>query len=189
MTGFRQSHGGCTAKPIGVFVPDGRRLLTAAFFVYEPPSVLTYHEIMATSLVRDGWLPRVAITDIWVDDVASRSGGRALWGIPKDLAVFAVEPHRTYAAAADGQPVAGVQVDRVLMLPGRLPLTFGVSQDRTLSTKPGPGRLRSPVRGTARVGVARARWEIDADGPLGFLAGRRPLVTLALRDFAITFGS
>jgi len=31
--------------------------------------------------------------------------------------------------------------------------------------------------------TAARRWA------LGFLAGRRPLVTLALRDFAITFGS
>ncbi len=67
--------------------------------------------------------------------VIAVAGGRC-GGFTKDLAVFAVEPHRPYAAAAGGQPVAGVQVDRVLMLPGRLPLTFGVSQDRTLSTKP-----------------------------------------------------
>lgn len=156
----------------------GRAIVSAAFFVYEEPSPLTYDEIMATVLVRDRWRLRVSITHIWVDSPASRDGGRELWAIPKDLADFEVSPHFSYAA----QGIGALSVGRVRRLPWRLPIGFGIAQDRAGTL------VDSPVTGRIRVGTARARWSFDADGPLGYLAGRRPLATLAARPFHIVFG-
>jgi hypothetical protein len=133
-------------RPVTLF---GRGIVGAAFFVYEEPSPLTYHEIMATVLVRQGWRLRVSITHIWVDSPASRDGGRDLWAIPKDLAVFDVVSHASYVARGIGS----LGVGRVL-----------------------------------RVGHAAARWSFETDGPLGFLHGRRPLLTLAMRPFRLLFG-
>ncbi|QGG41735.1 acetoacetate decarboxylase [Aeromicrobium yanjiei] len=162
-------------RPITVL---GRGIVSAAFFVYERPSPLTYDEIMSTVLVRQGWRPRVSITHIWVDSAASRDGGRELWAIPKELADFDVEPHHAY----DAHGIGTLTVPRVRHLPFRLPLGFTIAQDRA-------GTLQvSPVRGRVRLGVTRGRWSFAAGGPVGFLAGRRPLLTLAARPFRLIFG-
>jgi hypothetical protein len=161
--------------PITIF---GRGIVSAAFFVYEQPSPLTYDEIMSTVLVREGWRLRVSITHIWVNSADSRDGGRELWAIPKDLADFQVLPHHTYVA----EGIGALTLRTVRRLPWRLPLAFQIAQDRA-------GTLQvSPVAGRARLGIAGARWSFASDGPIGFLAGRRPLLTLAVRPFALMFG-
>src|SRR4051794_26745003 len=68
-------------------VPLGRHALVGAAWVrYEPGGVLHYQELLSAVLVHERGRPRVTVTEIWVDSTASRDGGRALWGIPKDLA-------------------------------------------------------------------------------------------------------
>jgi hypothetical protein len=156
----------------------GRAIVCAAFFVYEEPSPLTYDEIMATVLVREGWRPRVSITHIWVNSVASRDGGRRLWAIPKDLADFDVARHSSYAA----QGIGSLAVRRSRRLPWWLPVGFRIAQDRAGTL------LVSPVTGRIRLGLATARWSLAGDGPLAFLNGRRPLLMLACRPFHLLFG-
>lgn len=156
----------------------GRTIVSAAFFRYDEPSPLTYDEIMSTVLVRHGWRPRVSITHIWVDSEASRDGGRALWAIPKDLAAFERQSHRSYAATGIGS----LDVRRVRRLPFRVPVGFRLAQARD-------GELVvSPVRGQVRLGVVQGSWAFDPTGPLDFLTNRRPLLTLTLRPFHLTFG-
>ncbi len=46
----------------------------------------------------------------------------------------------------------------------------------------------SQVKGRARLGLVRGAWSFEPDGPLGFLAGRRPLLSLALHPFRLVFG-
>jgi hypothetical protein len=164
-----------TVRTVTVF---GRAIVYAAFFVYEEPSPLTYHEIMATVLVREGWRLRVSITHIWVDSVASRDGGRRLWAIPKELAEFEVARHASYAA----QGIGSLTVRPVRRLPWQLPLGFRIAQDRAGTL------LVSPVSARIRWGRASARWSLADDGPLSFLAGRKPCVTLACRPFHLLFG-
>ncbi|AXT85364.1 acetoacetate decarboxylase [Aeromicrobium sp. A1-2] len=156
----------------------GRAIVAAAFFVYEEPSPLTYDEIMTTVLVRQGWRPRVSITHIWVNSPASRDGGRDLWAIPKDLADFEVAPHSSYAA----QGIGSLTIGRVRRLPWAIPSGFRIAQDRDGSL------LVSRVTGRIRLGAGHGRWSFAADGPLGFLAGRKPLLTLAAKPFRLIFG-
>lgn len=163
-------------RTIGLF---GRALVGAAFFRYDEPSPLTYDEIMSTVLVRDGLRPRVSITHIWVDSVPSRDGGRALWAIPKDLAEFDRESHRSYVARGIGS----LEVRGEHRLPFALPLGFRTAQDRDGTL------VVSPVRGRASLGLVRGIWTFDPDGALGFLAGRRPLLSLSLHRFRLIFGS
>ncbi len=163
------------SKPVTIF---GRGIVGAAFFVYEKPSPLTYEEIMATVLVRHGWRLRVSITHIWVNSPASRDGGRELWAIPKELADFDVTPHDSYSARGIGSLTLG----RVRRLPWQLPAGFRIAQNRS-------GSLQiSPVAGRMRIGLGPARWTFAADGPLVFLHGRRPLLTLAVHPFRLLFG-
>lgn len=167
-------------KAITVF---GRGLVAAAFFVYEEPSPLTYNEIMSTVLVRKGWRPLVSITKIWVDSEASRDGGRELWAIPKDLADFAVNPHTSYVGADGHTSIGSLVVHGAKALPLKLPVGFKVAQNRA-------GELvLTSVKGRGRIGIAKVRWTFNPDGPIGFLAGRRPLLTLVLRPFKVVFGN
>lgn len=163
-------------KAVTIF---GRVIVCAAFFVYEEPSPLTYDEIMSTVLVRDRWRLRVSITHIWVNSPASRDGGRELWAIPKDLADFDVGQHASYAA----QGIGSLMVNRVRRLPFRVPLRFTTAQDRNGDL------LVTPVSGAIRAGLAKSRWSFAADGPIGFLAGRKPLLTWAAKPFHLIFGN
>lgn len=167
-------------KPITIF---GRGIVAAAWFVYEEPSPLIYNEVMGTLLVRKGWRPLVSITDMWVDSVASRDGGRALWGIPKELAEFELEPHASYEAVTDGVRIGSLDVVKSRQLPIVVPVGFSCGQDRA-------GRLLiTKVRGKGRFALFQGRWTFAVRGPLGYLNGRKPLLSLAARSATVTLGS
>jgi hypothetical protein len=164
----------------------GRAVVGTAWVRYEPGGTLHYRELLSSVLVLDRGRPRVSITEIWVDSAASRDGGRALWGIPKDLAELAVDPVVAGAvrvSAAAGRSIAAGVVRRGWTLPGRPPFAFSVVQALGTTVH------RTRVRGRAGLGRGAAGWRADPAGPLGYLAGRRPLLTLAVTDFALTFGT
>jgi hypothetical protein len=280
----------------------GSGLVGAAWVDYQPGGTLEYRELLAAVLTRHRGRPVVTISHIWVDSETSRDGGRALWGIPKDLATLtftpdhftattptatnpgatnppatgpaatnagardsavadssatdplateaavadsgATDPGATDAAGADvraanpvamgpaapgpaaagpaaagpaatdagamdlaamdlggadlatgastvddsavdGSAVEGIASATVVLgmrLPGRWPIRFRVAQ--TLDGR----TIVSPIRVTAGIRRASAQWTVATSGPLGFLAGRRPTLTLALTDFRMLFG-
>lgn len=167
-------------KPISIF---GRAIVSMAFFVYEEPSPLTYHEVMATRLVRRGLRPCVNILHIWVDSEASRDGGRALWAIPKDLADFEVTPGVSYDAHTDTTTIGSLRVGRITTLPLRVPFAFRIAQERENAS------LLTRVRARGGIGLATARWSFNPDGPLGYLAGQKRLATISLKPLRLVFGS
>jgi hypothetical protein len=167
---------GCRPVRIGRYGVVG-----AVWVDYEPGGVLSYRELMTTLLVRRGWRLLPTITHIWVDSEPSRAGGRALWGIPKELASFEFAAGRFAARDEKGALAVGTSRRR-LSLPGRLPVRFAVVQELARRAKV------SPVRSRARVELAAASFTADPAGPLAFLAGRRPLASFALRDFRMRFG-
>lgn len=153
----------------------GRAFIGAAWVDYQPGGDMAYHELLAAVLMRQRLAIRMTITHIWVDSADSRDGARKLWGIPKEMARFTFSPQSVAAheiASATVRPRRGV----------RMPIRFRVTQ--ALDGRP----LTSPVRATASCGPARVVWQIDPAGPLGFLAGRRPLFSLAANDFHMRFG-
>ncbi|MET7302441.1 acetoacetate decarboxylase family protein [Embleya sp. NPDC005575] len=169
-------------KPV---VIAGRHLIGAAWVVYEPGGVLAYRELLVVLLVREGPRLRAHIGDIWVDDAVARDGGRALWGIPKDMARIDIrqDPHgRVNARAETTHRIARAEFTPRLRIPGRWSLAGRIVQ--TLDGRPKTSRAR--VRTALR--LASARWEFPVDGPLGRLSGRHPLMSLSLRNFRLRFG-
>jgi len=175
-------------------VPFGRHALVGAAWVrYEPGGVLHYRELLSAVLVHEGRRPRVSITEIWVDSVESRDGGRALWGIPKDLAELElrISPGGGLVAAASTgpepgdrpAPIGSASFRRGLRLPGRWPTPLSVAQAL------GGSVVRTRVRGGAGLRLGGATWRVEAGGPLGCLAGRRPLLSVTLADFRLRFGA
>lgn len=159
---------------------------------YQPGSPLTYHELLVARAVGKGRSKRVSITDIWVDSVGSRDGGRALWSIPKDLATFAHCERRwgpsaraDWSVAVEGRPVVRARFADLSRLAPRLPFRGGTWQppvDEHL------GPVTADLRGSSRALPCWGTWEFDASGSLGWLAGRRPVLSARMADFAMSFG-
>lgn len=184
------------ARQAGLHTGAGRghALLALAWIVYGPGGDLTYREIMIAH--RAGRPPpghrgpAVTITRIWVDDAASLAGGRALWGIPKAAAQFTAEPDDAASAPrammvrepGATTPFATLAFTPRLALPGRWPFRLatiqGGSQAPTVAAARGRGRLH----------LGRSSLRFDPAGPLGLLAGRRPVLCLALTDVELLFG-
>ncbi|WP_244214947.1 acetoacetate decarboxylase family protein [Amycolatopsis thermalba] len=107
------------------------------------------------------------------------AGGEPVAGRPSAEAGAGGDPEAAGAAPARGDLLAAAGFRARRVLPVRVPLAFSVLQR---------GPRRSGVRVAARLGVARSVWRVGAGGPLAFLAGRRPLVSLVARDFRMRFG-
>lgn len=163
---------------------SGYGLAGTAWVNYEPGGDLAYNELLAAVLVRSGRHARVCVTHIWVDSIPSRDGARALWGLPKELAAFDLTTSPELAAeasTADGVIAAAAFRARAA-LPGTWPFRYTVTQQLH-------GRLENtPVRTRAWLQLATARWDIDAGGPLAWLHGLRPFVSVGFRDFRLRFG-
>ncbi|MCP2163978.1 Acetoacetate decarboxylase (ADC) [Goodfellowiella coeruleoviolacea] len=167
-------------------VVGGAALVAAAFVHYRPGGVLHYDEVLSCVLVRSGTRPRGTIAHIWVDSRQSRAGGRELWGIPKELADFsrtATGREITVESTVDQQVIASVRARLgPRLLPGWPAVPFATAQ-RLDGTDTVAHNL---VVGRPR--LLRAQWTFAEAGPLGHLAGRRPVLSLALTNASITFG-
>ncbi|GAB3296885.1 acetoacetate decarboxylase family protein [Parasphingorhabdus pacifica] len=160
-------------------VVGGRGLIGAAWVSYGPGSVLEYNELLVAVLARRGGHPRVCISQIWVDSEASRLGGRELWSIPKERATFEMDgwPYRARALGI----ASAHHADR-MALPLSWPLRWKLAQQ-------GPEGLReSRVRATSRIVLRSGAWHVDPSGPLGWLRGRKPMLSADLDDFDMRFG-
>jgi hypothetical protein len=159
---------------------------------YQPDSPLTYHELLVARAVGTGRQRRVSITDIWVDSPESRDGGRSLWAIPKELCSFTRRERRWgplsraewSAAGADGPLVRAGFVDLSRLAP-RLPFRGGTWQP-PIDDHRGP--VKADLRGSSRALPCWGSWEFAPTGARGWLAGRRPVVSARMVDFAMSFG-
>ncbi len=179
-------------RPVDDLRPAG--IYGAAFVSYEEGSPLTYSEFLVArpiSTDKDG--RRVSITDIWVDSPASVAGGRELWAIPKDLADFTlVSEHQGPFSSTDWTvtegrtPIASATFKDVSRAAVRLPFKGGTWQPGIEDTD---GQERTAtLQGSSKALPARARWDINPDGPVGFLAGARQLASFRQAAFRMSFG-
>ncbi|MFB2556388.1 acetoacetate decarboxylase family protein [Herbiconiux liangxiaofengii] len=188
--------------PRGLVLPQGRRALRlgsrvivgVAAVQYVPGGALEYDELLVAvpSLGRGGL--RVTIPQIWVDSPVSLRGGRELWGIPKQLARFIrrTTPNGRTLVRVTGDPADGGSTDGGIaavqarrgrpLLPGLrqvvLPILQQLDRRVTLSHNLVIGRISG----------LRATWRFDRDGALGWLHGRRPVLSVELHDAAVVFG-
>lgn len=163
----------------------GQGFVVTAWLDYRPGSELLYHELLSTMLVR--WGPYVGgcITQIWVDSVASRNGGRTLWGIPKELATLDFHGGRSFTALAstadDWIATTGFSATP-LRSPCATPARLNIIQEL------GGYLVRTRLRAQPRVQLARANWRVNPDGALGYLADHSPVASMVLPDSVLYFG-
>lgn len=151
---------------------------------YQRGSVLEYREFLVGVLCRAGRRLCLTTVFIWVDNVASRDGGRELWGIPKETAKFAF----THARDADlemvtntGEPAACGVFGEKLRLPFSIPVPGLLAQDLGGST--GFVRFRSRCRLAFGTGALRTTLpELD------FMKNATRVMSVGLYDFHARFG-
>jgi Acetoacetate decarboxylase (ADC) len=155
----------CAARDAGL--PAGARLLTAGPWTlggllladYDETATLRYRELIVFSgLALAAGRPAFVVSHIYVDLEASLAGGRAIWGLPKEMASFTARDGRVAVRAADGRSLATIAVRRRAR-GARLPLwagvigTLGGAAARTATT----GRLRaSPAAAQVEIRAALA---------------------------------
>jgi acetoacetate decarboxylase len=162
----------------------GQAMVVTAWIDYREPGQLAYHELLAAVAVRNGLKATATVTEIWVDSEVSLAGGRQLWGIPKELADFDLRHGRAFTGSA------GTAEDWIataaFTIRGGAPVAarsaFSIAQQVGTSVR------YSRVRSKARPRAAVANWNINPRGPLGYLAGQSPLLSLHTRDFQLRFG-
>jgi Acetoacetate decarboxylase (ADC) len=179
-------------EPVDDLRPAG--VYGAAFVSYQEGSPLTYSEFLVArpiSTTKDG--RRVTITDIWVDSPASVAGGRELWAIPKGLCDFSFESgHRgplsttEWTARLGRTPIASARFRDVSRAGLRLPFKGGTWQPGIEDTA-GSDRTAT-LQGSSKALPARAHWDINPAGPLGWLAGARQLASFRQAAFRMSFG-
>lgn len=159
-----------------------RRCTLVTFWVdYRPGGVLSYREFLVGLAVRHrrGLAPTAVA--VWVDDERALTGGRVLWGIPKEYGALRVrrdaDGMRAELVVAGAAPVRAVHRDR-FRLPFRL-----TARVRLLQRLPDGTVRRVPVRFGGRPVVGRAVLSGEPSAPLAFLTRRRPAVSVTVRDF------
>jgi len=164
----------------------GRWCAATVWVRYDSGGVLAYHEVGAGVAVSGGGRLGLHVTHMWVDSAASMAGGRQLWAIPKQRAEFSIEEEgASFSGQAflGSQPFASLDFRRRWGLPFECPWHGWTLQSRE-------GRLRlGELRAWGKASLGRGRWDFAGDGPLGFLAGRRPFCTLRIEARRILFGS
>lgn len=179
-------------EPVDELRPAG--VYGAAFVSYEEGSPLTYSEfLVARPVATDADGRRVTITDIWVDSPASVAGGRELWAIPKALCDFSFETTHTgplsttdWTATLGRTPIASARFRDVSRAALRLPFKGGTWQPGIDDT--GGAERTATLRGSSKALPARAHWDINPDGALGWLAGARQLASFRQAAFRMSFG-
>lgn len=176
-----------------IATPLGRALVGTAWAVHGPGGVLAYNEVMAAVRVRVAGRAGVTVTHVWVDHPSSVAGGRELWAIPKQLAAFRVRDVGAagFAASAsepDGRPLAEIGFRAAPALPGRWRLRTATAQRPLGPGGDGAGARVAEAEVRASVAFGAATWTFAPDGPLGFLAGRRPFLSVRLSDASLRFG-
>ena len=179
-------------EPVDELRPAG--VYGAAFVSYEEGSPLTYSEfLVARPISTDNDGRRVTITDIWVDSPESVAGGRELWAIPKGLCDFSLESeHRgplstaEWTARLGSTPIASARFRDVSRAGLRLPFKGGTWQPGIEDTD-GEERTAT-LQGSSKALPARAHWDINPVGPLGWLADARQLASFRQASFRMSFG-
>ncbi|GAA2280026.1 hypothetical protein GCM10010234_16030 [Streptomyces hawaiiensis] len=122
----------------------------------------------------------------WVDDEQSLAGGRALWGIPKELGTITLRAEGRSARGelnTPGTSAVRLTYRDVLRLPCRLPARARLVQQSSDGTE-----CRVPLRISGRPALGRGHVTTGPEDLLSVLGRHRPLFSFALRDFRSVVG-
>lgn len=164
---------------------EGPLWTAIALIAYAGSDVGAYGELIAGHApARQGGVAGVSVDRIWVDSPASMVGGRANWGLGKELATLEHDPrHRDWRVSAGDDELVRLRhrpwgPPLPVVKPGALAPLLQVWEGRDVRTD---FRARALVRPT-RLQEVRVHPERVAD-----LRGRRLVAACSVERFAMTF--
>ncbi|WP_280343210.1 acetoacetate decarboxylase family protein [Nocardia neocaledoniensis] len=164
-----------------------------AFVDYTADSAMVYSELMVGRVIGSGeYRNHFTISDIWVDLPASVAGGRQIWGVPKELAQFSKTetvrgPLARTALGCDAgeHPIVRAHFTDASRLTVPIPLRGRTFQP---PLPEGDGTKLSSMQARARALPCASSWEFDPDGPLAWLHGTTPRMSMRAYRFHMTMG-
>lgn len=179
--------------PVGArpLVLAGRAVVGVAAVQYTPGGVLAYDELLvALPVVHRGRLA-VTIPQIWVSSPASAAGGRALWGIPKELMNARRHSNGRRLKALyrneDRSILAETSVGVRRSIPGTWSLPLPTVQRGGDSASRPSGFIRSLNSVRGKLHLAHTQWAFGSS--LSWLQGRRPVLSAAITRASVVFGA
>ena len=176
------------ARPL---VLAGRAAVGVAAVQYTPGGVLAYDELLvALPVVHRGRLA-VTIPQIWVSSPASRAGGRALWGIPKELMnARRLSNGRRFQALyrnEDRSILAETSMSVRRSIPGTWSLPLPTVQRAEDAANRPSAFIRSSNSVRGKLHLAHTQWTFGSS--LSWLQGRRPVLSAAITRASVVFGA
>jgi len=114
-------------------------------------------------------------------------------GDPQGLCDFSLDTAHTgplstteWGATVGRTPIASARFRDVSRAVPRLPFKGGTWQPGIEDT--GLEERTATLQGSSKAFMARARWDINPDGPLGWLVGARQLASFRQASFRMLFG-
>lgn len=163
----------------------GRAVVGVAAVRYHPGGVLAYDELLVALPVVHRARLAVTIPQIWVSSPASRAGGRALWGIPKELMKAGRRSTgrqlQALYRAQDDAILAETNVVVRVSIPGTWRLPLPTVQ------RAGQGFIRSANSVRGSLYLAHTQWTFGSS--LSWLQGRRPVLGAAITRASVIFGA
>ena len=140
---------------------------------------LQYDELIVGSMVSHRGKVGLYVHHIWVDDISSLWGGRKIWGLNKQMAVFAWEQNIVRVSDAEGLIIElEVNKENAILPPVPMPMpSFGQLNEQSLFTT---GKIK------ARLGKAGMRIN-DYSDRFGFQISPKPIFSVAGKPFSMTF--
>lgn len=155
----------------------GKRSVVVALIRYLE-GTLRYDECIVGTFVRRGALPGLYVQHIWVDSLPSLRGGRAIWGLPKQLARFTWHGAKVAIADADG-PIVTLSIDAQVALLPRLPLPIPLFGCRNRQ------RVFALASASARPGRARMQLSGWSDR-FDYRIGATPVLAIGMKPFRLS---
>lgn len=170
--------------------PGGdRATYLAGFAQYDDFGTLGFSQLLVARLA-PGRIPRLTVLAGWTDSPAAAEGALALWGVPHDPGSLTHDQGGLGLVDRAGWTVRSGEVELAQAsfadtsgLAPRVPFRAVTVQEHEDGTSAECG-----VSGRARSLPCLAHWEFADDGPLGWLAGQQPFVSLRARDVHLTLG-
>ncbi len=165
-----------------VSILPGKTLSGLYLAQYQPGSSLAYSELLVTpALVRYGATVGAWISHIYVDNPDSAAGGRDIWGLPKELAVFDWE--REFISMSQGGEQLGMLHYHTTWL--SLPSFLRPQLPSQVFSRLGNQLLQFTGEFQGRLSLARSRLSLPENSPLMALNLDQPLATACVEDLRL----
>ncbi|MEZ5097254.1 MAG: hypothetical protein R2731_14830 [Nocardioides sp.] len=171
----------------GALPGESRATFLLGFARYDDFGTLGFSQLLVARMA-PGRVPRLSVLEGWTDSPEAAEGVGALWGLPHEPGVLTHDQgglglvdRSAWSVTADGAELVSASFADATGVAPRIPFRAATTQRHEDGTD-----ATGDVTGSARSLPCLAHWDFAAEGPLGWLAGQQPFLSLRARDVRMT---